>query len=364
MHGRGRWRIHHCMRFDIPFLPDPEYLQALTRFEPDLATLHFSLHAPGIPDARARLREVETDRLIDLLRLGPGCDRLALLNSRLHTPAFLREPAARRPLLNALERLLAADVCQGIVVADPYLLNVLGDDSPHLAGALQAVPSVNARLASVHAIRAWRTVIEEAGFLPPARLVLDRELNRDPGQLEALSAACRRFWPDQEVFLLANEGCLPHCPYKPAHDGQIALAACDLTAEATFELNATAGCVRHLLRDPAAVLRSPFIRPEDGERLAGMVDGLKLCGRNMGSRFCLRVLRAYVQGRFSGNLLQLLDSVDWMAEGLVIDNDTLPSDFWDQLTGCDGSCQECGYCQALLQSAGRPTPLGPWGNHA
>lgn len=40
--------------------------------------------------------------------------------------------------------------------------------------------------------------------------------------LERVVDMCRRHFPDLRLGLLVNEGCLPDCPFKPAHDAHIA----------------------------------------------------------------------------------------------------------------------------------------------
>ncbi len=63
--------------------------------------------------------------------------------------------------------------------------------------------------------------VAHTGFRLPARITLDRELNRDLPRLAEVAAGCRRAFPQLRLQLLANEGCLPHCLCKAAHDGCI-----------------------------------------------------------------------------------------------------------------------------------------------
>jgi len=149
--------------------------------------------------------------------------------------------------------------------------------------------------------------------------------------------------------LLANEGCLLHCPYKLAHDGHIALVNMGFTSEYGFAVNRDLGCSRAYFSRPAELLKSPFIRPEDLGLYEGLVDGFKLCGRTRQIEELMRTVEAYLAGEFSGNLLELMDSMDGLAGRLRLDNRALPADFGRTVASCDKNCPACGYCDGLAQ---------------
>ena len=80
-----------------------------------------------------------------------------------------------------------------------------------------------------------------------------------------------------------------------------------------------------------------------------MVEVIKLCGRTLGPAFLQRVVRAYAARRYDGNLLDLMDTMEWLAKRLHVANEGLPADFWGRLTGCDKNCRACSYCRELLK---------------
>jgi hypothetical protein len=347
------------MLLDVPFLPDPGYVDFLAGNTESLLAVHFSLHAPEALDARLQLETTDADRLASLLTRLPGPKKYALLNSRLHHPDHYADAARMKSLVERLETLVKANVLDGVTVADAYFLKALGRAGPEIAGSLEAVPSVNAMLDSAARARAWLPTIESSGFRAPGKINLDRSLNRDLPRLERAAEECRRLLPGASLVLLANEGCLPHCPYKPAHDAHIALANMGAAGQRTFELNRTLGCVDHLLAAPHECLASPFIRPEDAGRYNGLADGLKVCGRTLaGPRRLQHIVAAYLRGKFSGNLLELMDSLDWLAERYVLRNDRLPANFWETVCGCDRACGDCGWCASVFESAAEPRPAG------
>jgi collagenase-like PrtC family protease len=160
-------------------------------------------------------------------------------------------------------------------------------------------------------------------------------------------ARCRSAYPTLKVGLLANEGCLFQCPFKPAHDALIAQANLDASAD-LHALNRALGCMRHLRAHPEKIFRSPFIRPEDLRFYEGSVDFIKICGRTLGRSFLEKAVTAYIARRYNGNLLELLDALDWMADIYDIANRALPEDFLANLADCSGECNSCGYCTQLF----------------
>jgi len=275
------------------------------------------------------------------------------LNSRFHHPRLYTDKSALQKIIHALDTLLAADALHGITIVDFYLLQALSDTSPEVAAQLEAVPGVNCMLDSFAKVQGCLEAIARTAFKPPSKLNLDRSLNRNLPELAAISQQCRQHFPHVKLTLLANEGYLDRCPFKLTHDAQIAFANTGLIANETHGANQELGCIRELAAHPAELFKSPFIRPEDLEKYEGMVEVIKLCGRTLGPGFLQRVVRGYAERSYAGNLLNLMDTMEWLAKRLYVANEELPGDFWGRLTGCDKNCQICWYCRELLEKSGR-----------
>jgi collagenase-like PrtC family protease len=159
------------------------------------------------------------------------------------------------------------------------------------------------------------------------------------------------------IELLANEGCLNHCPFRATHEALIA-AANTGTAIDTFCLNRDLGCMQVLSERPHRILASPFIRPEDVRHYADVADIIKICGRTLGAAFLSRTLTAYASGGYTGNLLNLLDAAHWMAQHWELPNSKLPPDLLLKLLiTCDQNCTACDRCQNIFQQHVRNLPL-------
>lgn len=341
---------------NVPFLPDTAYIAYLADLGPRIGAVHFSLYDGGLSDARVRLREIAVDTLVELLRRLPEPKKYLLANGRFHPGETYRVGKRLHRLIGRLTRLRDAGVLDGLIFADSYLLTALGDAAPKLAAELEAVPSVNFHIDAADKVDTLMDLVAACGFRPPGKLPLDRSLNRRPRQLAALSNAIRRGWPNLRIELLANEGCLDHCPYRSTHEALIAAANGGLPMD-THRLNRDLACQRILNRSPHRILAAPVIRPEDMGRYTAWADLIKLCGRTLGPAFATRTVSAYVEGRFDGNLLELLDASHWMAECWDLPNRSLPEDLLDRLLACDRHCSACTECAALFEQHARPKPL-------
>jgi collagenase-like PrtC family protease len=340
---------------DVPFLPDPDYVEFLAEFQPALYSVHFSLFLDTIPDGRHRSSTVPQfgDLAAGLTRL-PGPKKYGLLNSRFHHPSLYTDKAALQKIIKALDTLLTAGTLHGITIVDFYLLQALSDTCPEVASQLEAVPGVNCMLDSFAGIEAYCDTVARTAFKPPTKLNLDRSLNRNLPELAEISRQCHRRFPRVKLTLLANEGCLDRCPFKLTHDAQIAFATTGLIANETHTANQELGCIRELTAHPAKLFKSPFIRPEDLEQYEGMVEVIKLCGRTLGPAFLQRVVRGYAARKYEGNLLDLMDTMEWLAKRLHVANEDLPGDFLARLTGCGKDCRACSYCLELMENCAKP----------
>jgi len=342
---------------DVPFLPEDGYVELLTQCSESLDSVHFRLMSGQRLDSRIQLGSLaHHDRLIELLGRLAGPRKYGLLNSRFYGPALFSDRQRLKLVIDVLDRCAEAGVISGIIYCDHYLLQLLSDEAPELAGALEAVPGINSMLDTHAKVEAQLGYIGETRFRQPAKIILDRSLNRDLDRLADTARWCRQSFPELKLELLANEGCLSHCPFKLSHDAYISLGNYE-GGDCTFMLNRELGCMRMVDQQPHRILQSPFIRPEDLYLYLCHVDSIKLCGRTLGSAFLQRAITAYTERRYDGNLLDLLDSLHWLAPSLHIDNSSLSFDFANMLSMCKNQCDSCGFCQDLFESISHPLPM-------
>jgi hypothetical protein len=347
------------MKLDVPFLPEAGYAGFLEKHEDALYSVHYSLQQPGIPDGRHQTSTCAPALLNRELSRLENVKKYALLNSRFHAPSACLEKESIKAVLDILAQVLNEDNLDGIVFADFYFLEALSDASPEISGLLEAVPGINCMLDSFDRIQSCLAHIARTRFRMPAKLNLDRSLNRKIEMLEEVAASCCEKYPGILLTLLANEGCLHFCPFKFAHDALIAYANLETCPSRNYDLNSRFGCIRVLTENPEEILRSPFIRPEDQKYYTPFADILKICGRTLGTEFLRNTITAYIRGAYEGNLLTLLDTQDWQVDRTMIANTDFSRDFLEKLTTCSHSCAECGYCRNLFARISSRQPPAP-----
>ncbi len=133
---------------------------------------------------------------------------------------------------------------------------------------------------------------------------MKRELNRDFEAIRKLHA-----WAGEngkKLFMLANSGCLNHCSAHVFHDNLVAHEAEIASMDNAYEFQ---GMCREYLKDerryPALYEHTNFVRPEDMHLYEPYFVAAKLATRV--HRNPSMVLRNYINGKYSGNLLELLE---------------------------------------------------------
>ena len=133
---------------------------------------------------------------------------------------------------------------------------------------------------------------------------MKRELNRDFAQIVRLSDWCNK--NGKTLHILANSGCLNHCSAHTFHDNLVAHEAQIAKMDNAYQFG---GICREYLKDPAhyesLIHDTSFIRPEDVSKYEPYFDAMKLATRV--HRCPEAVLASYVNRRFSGNILDLLE---------------------------------------------------------
>ncbi|WDP89425.1 MAG: hypothetical protein HUN04_06695 [Desulfobacter sp.] len=349
------------MKLSVPFIPDPDYAGFLAARSEMLSSLYFPLDTAIPFDARVKLcgvADTAQDRLARLLSPLSDVKKYILMNTRFVPPEVYMDKGGLRRFLDTLSRLAHAVGIQGIVVSDLYLLNALDRTGHDIIPRLEAVPGVNTMLDSPEKLFSHLEMIGQTRFALPGRIIPDRSLNRNPDRLRDMYTRVKAAYPDMSIELLANEGCIYHCPFKPAHDAHIALSNTGLVREATWEMNRTMGCHAYFSTNPHKFLKSPFIRPEDAIHYRGMADSLKLCGRTIGTAFLKQCIRAYSARSFKGNLLALMDTARFMADRINISNHALGPNFFKTLTTCTKECKQCRICDTIFEQTAEIKPVG------
>lgn len=345
------------MKLSVPYIPDEKYTHFLKNNGHNIESVYFSMHSGPILDSRIRV--ITTD-LCDLSKgleqLGP-IKKYCLLNSRFIHPDLYHDLLFLHQTLDKLEYLVSHAHINGIVFSDAYFLNALSATKRDIISRMEAVPGINSMIDSSEKAFSFFEIIEQTRFKTPEKIVLDRSLNRNLKQLKATADKIKQYHCHIKIELLANEGCIYHCPFKLVHDSQISFSNLGLCADKTFQTNTAIGCHAYFFNTPEKIFKSPFIRPEDMDQYAGIADTIKLCGRTLGFNFLHTCITAYIEKSHAGNLFDLMDATHWLSECFILENKRLDPDFFKQITRCTKACKNCNVCHELFLRTTQKKPV-------
>ncbi|QWV92516.1 U32 family peptidase [Geomonas oryzisoli] len=195
-----------------------------------------------------------------------------------------------------LERLLEfVEDCgvTSVTVSLPFLLPIIKKRHPRLKVRV----GVYARVDCVAKARFWEDLGADCITLESIAV------NREFAMLRAIRQSV-----GLELQLIANSNCLIFCPLSGQHMVNLSHASQKGHASRGFMIDYCAlKCSAAKLADPSHYLRSEFIRPEDLKAYTELgFDSFKILERGAPTEVLTRRVRAYAEGRFDGNLLDLI----------------------------------------------------------
>ena len=149
---------------------------------------------------------------------------------------------------------------------------------------------------------------------------MKRELNRNFEAIAQLSCWCKA--NGKRLHILGNSGCLNHCSAHNFHDNLVAHEAQIAQMDNAYQFG---GICHEYLKDPAhhraLIEDTNFIRPEDIGKYEPYFEAVKLATRI--HRNPSMILRSYIRGKYSGNILELLEPAHSIYPYVVENGDPL-----------------------------------------
>ena len=183
---------------------------------------------------------------------------------------------------------------KSVTTTSPLIARFVKDNFPHL----EVRASVNMEIGSVQGMEYLKDVYD--GFY------MKREYNRDFDKIKELSAWCKD--NGKKLYMLANSGCLNFCSAHNFHDN---LVAHEDELRSMDNAYSFSGVCKEYHKDEAhrisLIKDTNFIRPEDLYKYEPYFESVKLATRVNTSPS--RVLKSYVDAKYSGNILELLEPV-------------------------------------------------------
>ncbi len=226
-----------------------------------------------------------------------------------------------------------------VTTTSEYVAKILKLDFPEI----KVRASVNMHLNSTTAMEYISDIFDS--------FYISRDIQRDLSVLRMFS-----FWAERngkDICLLANSACVRCCPVYTFHNNLIAHSSLNgLDAEYVlqypFRLCERIFRVKH---DLIQVLKMSWIRPEDIKYYEPYVSVVKLATRCFNEE--RRLIRAYAEGYYDGNLLDLLG----MPAYTYLDNTAFPDDWVASgiAQTCAINCTHCGKCDEIWKKINKPT---------
>ncbi len=180
-----------------------------------------------------------------------------------------------------------------VTISLPFLLPLIKKRHPRLKVRV----GVYARVDNIPKARFW----EDHGA--DCITLESLSVNRDFGLLAALRKAMKI-----ELQLIVNANCQLFCPLSGQHMVNLSHASQKGHPTRGFMIDwCVMKCSYEKLKDPAQYLRSEFIRPEDLSLYRELgYDSFKVLERGAPTAVLARRVKAYSEGRYDGNLLDLI----------------------------------------------------------
>lgn len=202
------------------------------------------------------------------------------------------------------------DLCDAqidaVTVNSPYLCELIKKQFPHLRITVGVAVGIN----DIQHIQSWYD-------LGANEITLTHDMNRNFLGLENIL----RFTKGRNITvrLIANNICLHACPFASNHSkGQAHASQKGSKSSNLFVDYNLLSCNHRKLENPELLISSEWIRPEDVHYYEELCDkvgnynlSLKLLDRTKTTNFLLRVVKAYIEESYDGNLI---DIVNWLSK--------------------------------------------------
>ena len=157
-------------------------------------------------------------------------------------------------------------------------------------------PEVAINISTIAGIKDVKDFEEYVRF-EPKRMVLHHDCVKDIVSLKDIQAECEK--NDIILELMVNESCLNHCPLRKAHY--------DCLADNVDDRKFHRSCNTEKITNPYQFLYANHIRPEDIDLYSDMgIHYFKITGRSKPIQWHYEVMKAYLEGKYEGNLIRLL----------------------------------------------------------
>jgi collagenase-like PrtC family protease len=327
------------LTFSLPYNNDPVTLSELFSFD-GLGGNHIAeiyLSGPQEFSGSGRVTpRVGIDKFVDIIGLVHKHNiRVNLVMNPTCQGSDWYSENRLRSTLDFLYRMCDEYAIEAVTIANPVYIKAVKSQLPQL----EVCASV---LSDIDCIQR-ANIIREAGA---DTITPDAGINRDIDLLNDISKST-----GAKIKLMVNEGCLYKCPFRKFHFNFVSHWSKELEHSTMKGKDFFDYCSAIIKKDHSQILKSPWIRPEDLDRYAGVTTYFKIVGRARPRSHVLRMVRAYMNQCYDGNLLDIICSSlnnYGLSYGACIDNKSLSdTGFPEKVLSCHHNCFGCRYCDEL-----------------
>jgi hypothetical protein len=331
------------MKYNVGYqlLPDGSFTAAILAARQHIAEVYFSW--ADMPNGRGAFTrrddlqpfEAQVRLVADLKAFAAAGIRLNLLFNANCYGRFSLSRALFDKIGNIIDYIQNTAALHSVTTTSPVIAKFTKANFP----ALEARASVNMDIGTTQGMDYIAENFD--GYY------LRRDLNRNAGAIRAMKKWCDV--NGKKLHILLNSGCLNHCSAHVFHDNLVSHESEIQRMDNAYEFKGV--CHDYLKNTPRrlSIIRDTgFVRPEDVHLYEEWFDTGKLATRI--NRDPVAVLHAYINRKYSGNLLDLLEPN--FAETFypeIIENSRFPDGFCETVLRCAKRCGSCDYCRGVFE---------------
>jgi len=316
-------------KFSVPYNNDPLLLEEIVSIQGRNGNLIDSIYLPapqskfGSGRAVSKITAKNVEYVLDYCRKHNIRTNLAL-NSKCDGNSG-QSAKKTNELLYMLKNLHEKYGLSGVILANPLSIRAVKKSLPSLEVITSAFCGID--------------TFQKAQFFKElgADTITPNGLNRDFETLKKIKAT------GVKLRLMVNEGCIWNCPLREFH--------CNFTSHASRKLEKKDPyaelCAEYRILKPELIIKSDLILPQWLPYYSSLADGFKIVGRTMPTKWIVSRINDYLDEKYEGNVLELMESTmpSLVERKICLDAKYLNAAFFRKVSSCKKECIGCNFCK-------------------